>query len=41
MLQSGTVQDGGTGDFRSKWTRIFHYDISDAANPNLVGEYGE
>lgn len=41
MLQSGTVQDGGTTDFRSRWTRIFHYDISDAANPALVGEWGE
>lgn len=41
MLQSGTVQDGGSGDNRSRWTRIFHYDILDVANPALVGEWDE
>jgi hypothetical protein len=41
MLQSGTVQDGGSTDFRSKWTRIFHYDISQPEEPELVGEWGE
>lgn len=41
LLQSGTVQDGGSGDFRSRWTRLFHYDISNPASPTLVGEWGE
>lgn len=40
-LQSGTVQDGGSGDFRSRYTRMLHYDISNVAVPVLVGEYGK
>lgn len=39
MLQSATVQDGGSGDFRGKYTRMVKYDIANPLSPILVGEY--
>ena len=39
MLQSATVQDGGSSDFRGKYTRMVQYDISNPLQPSLVGEY--
>ncbi|KAG9003757.1 hypothetical protein FRB90_011126 [Tulasnella sp. 427] len=37
MLQSATMQDGGTDDKTSRYTRLFVYDVK--LFPKLVGEY--
>lgn len=41
LLQSATIQDGGSGGSSSTRynTRMLTYDISNAANPTLVGHY--
>ncbi|KAI8970883.1 esterase-like activity of phytase-domain-containing protein [Trametes punicea] len=41
LLQSATVQDGGTDKSTSRYTRLLEYDITDAlvTRPKLVGEY--
>ncbi|KAG8934162.1 hypothetical protein FRC00_012459 [Tulasnella sp. 408] len=38
MLQSSTMQDGGTDDTTSRYTRLFVYDVNRRV-PKLIGEY--
>ena len=41
MLQSATIQDGGSKDSESRYTRMLAYDISDPNDerPPLIGEW--
>ncbi|KAI0330295.1 hypothetical protein GY45DRAFT_758973 [Cubamyces sp. BRFM 1775] len=41
LLQSATIQDGGSDKTTSRYTRLLAYDISDAlvVRPTLIGEY--
>lgn len=41
LLQSATIQDGGSSKSTSRFTRMFAYDVSDALliRPKLIGEW--